>query len=103
MTAHDDEQRGTGRTTEQMKRAPQGAIFFWCNSHIEYPRSLALSLGRTDLTIEPASALDSPEKFRGQQGKRYLLDHAFESVQPDDSRTYRRLKAFNDICRLNHP
>lgn len=43
--------RGSGRTTEQMKDAPKGAIFVWGNHHFQYPTALARSLARGDLRI----------------------------------------------------
>ena len=50
-------ERGTGATTRQIKEAPKGAIFVWCNSHVDYARHLAHFLGRGDLQIV------SPETF----------------------------------------
>ncbi len=32
-----DEKRGTGRTTRQMEEASIGAVFIWCNEHLNYP------------------------------------------------------------------
>jgi hypothetical protein len=43
--------RNTGETTRQMVRAPKGATFVWCNSHLHYPQHLARYLGRDDLKI----------------------------------------------------
>lgn len=46
-----DSLRQTGRTTKQIERAPQGAVFIWCNAHLNYPVRLAKRLGREDLKI----------------------------------------------------
>jgi hypothetical protein len=66
--------RGTGRTTAQMKAAPEGAVFIWCNSHLHYPRALAQDLGRRDLLIR------SPEWLEGDGLRSFreeiVLDHA---------------------------
>lgn len=43
--------RQSGRTTEQMRSAPRGSMFVWCNDRLDYPRGLADSLGRKDLMI----------------------------------------------------
>lgn len=78
MTKYNDSQRGTGRTTAQMRAAPQGALFIWCNEHTDYPKRLARQLGRTDLVIEPASVLDSGN-YRRLLGRKFsdiVLDHA---------------------------
>ena len=44
-------ERGTGKTTEQIKNAPKNAVFVWCNSHLDYPKDLAIFLERPDLKI----------------------------------------------------
>jgi hypothetical protein len=67
--------RGTGRTTEQMKSAPVGAVFIWCNSNLAYPKGLAEKLGRQDLQIESPSWLS----FRNIAGREFVgvvVDHA---------------------------
>ena len=48
-------QRGDGETTRQMQAAPQGAVFVWCNTNVDYPRDLARHLGRDDIKIETPS------------------------------------------------
>ena len=50
-----DGDRGSGRTTEQMKDAPVGATFIWCNDRTSYAERLAKHLGRPDLRIKPLS------------------------------------------------
>lgn len=52
------EGRRTGLTTEQIKAAPHGAVFVWCNRHLDYPRRLARQLGRADLRIESPAFFD---------------------------------------------
>lgn len=52
------EERGTGRTTKQMREAPAGAVFVWNNDHLEYPRHVARVIGRPDLKIIGPRGLD---------------------------------------------
>jgi hypothetical protein len=75
LTDYDDSQRGTGRTTKQMRDAPQGAIFVWCNGHTDYPRALARHLGREDLRIEPRSFVESNTHMA--TSKPIIQDHAY--------------------------
>lgn len=69
-----DSERGTGRTTKQIKDAPQGAVFVCPPCAVDYIRRLAEHLGRTDLRIE------RPDYFiRGRWlGLRFhvVVDHA---------------------------
>ncbi len=44
--------RGTGRTTEQIKSAPAGAVFI-SGAEVGYTRELARVLGRTDIQVYP--------------------------------------------------
>ena len=67
--------RQTGRTTRQMQAAPQGAVFVWCNSRVEYPIALAKELGREDLVVQPMSWLD-PRNVMGRTLSGLVLDHA---------------------------
>lgn len=67
--------RQTGRTTQQLKNAPQGAIFVWCNSHTYYPQNLARELGRSDIKIKPFSWLEE-RNVRGLRGAHVVIDHA---------------------------
>lgn len=67
--------RQTGRTTRQMQAAPQGAVFVWCNSRVEYPIALAKELGREDLVVQPMSWLE-PRNVMGRTLSGLVLDHA---------------------------
>lgn len=67
-------ERGSGRTTQQMLDAPQGAIYVWCNGELRYPRELAKSLGRKDLLIHSRSCFRDG-RLRGIR-KPIILDHA---------------------------
>ena len=71
-----DSVRQTGRTTQQMLKAPNGAYYIWCNSITTYPRSLALRLNRWDLRVLPLSVLDRMEFFCGLRNVSIVLDHA---------------------------
>ncbi len=44
-------ERGSGKTTRAMLAAPKDAVFVWVDHHFEYPRALAIRLGREDLKI----------------------------------------------------
>ena len=68
--------RQTGVTTRQMMEAPQGAIYVWPNSHLDYPRRLARHLDRLDLKIVSAGSV----RFETVAGKRVtmIVDHAAE-------------------------
>lgn len=70
-----DPDRGTGRTTKQMKEAPKGAVFIWCNQHIDYPRELARKLGRTDLIIYGPAVFEN-NGFRLHGVRSIVIDHA---------------------------
>lgn len=50
--------RQTGRTSRQMKDAPQGAVYVWCNNVLRYPKDLANRLGRTDLKVISLDGLE---------------------------------------------
>lgn len=67
--------RQTGRTTRQMKSAPQGAVFVWRNGQIEYPIALAKKIGREDLVVKPMSWLE-PRNVMGRTLPGLVLDHA---------------------------
>jgi hypothetical protein len=67
----EDGLRGTGRTTRQMLDAPKGALYVWCNKHLDYPRALARHLGRADLVVVSPSY-----ERRGYSSALVILDHA---------------------------
>jgi hypothetical protein len=69
--------RGTGQTTAQMQRAPQGCVFVCVHdSALGYTEDLAGHLGRTDLVIKPLSWARG-EGYRGLN-KPIMFDHAVE-------------------------
>lgn len=77
------ENRGTGRTTAQMIRAPMKAIYVVQDyrGRAGYYRHLAHHLGRDDLRLESAEALDRPEKFMGLTVSAVVVDHAVQLTQ----------------------
>jgi hypothetical protein len=78
VSAVESTMRGSGRTTKQMKDAPQGAVFVWCNASLNYPRNLAMQLGRTDLRIFGPSVFDEEAyRLRGLELPAIVLDHAY--------------------------
>lgn len=69
--------RNTGYTTRQLKEAPQGAVFIWCNGHLSYPKLLAHELGRKDIHILPPLALRGPlSHIRALRPLAVIVDHA---------------------------
>ena len=67
-------ERGTGITTRQMLAAPQGSIYIWCNSSLDYPRHLAAHLGRQDLQIYSPQWLE--HGWVGYKFSSVILDHS---------------------------
>lgn len=67
--------RQTGLTTQQMKAAPVGSVYVWCNSVTSYPKTLARDLGRKDLQIKPLSWLE-PQNVYGHNLASVVIDHA---------------------------
>ena len=67
-------ERRTGATTLAMRNAPKGAVYIWPNSHLDYPKTLAAHLGRTDLRIERPDFLDY--RLRGLTAP-LVIDHAY--------------------------
>jgi hypothetical protein len=66
--------RGTGETTRQMQNAPKGSVFVWCNSYLEYPVRLAISIGRDDLLVKSPGWLE--KSGRGSEFRNIVVDHA---------------------------
>jgi hypothetical protein len=81
--------RHCGLTSGQMKAAPAGEFFVWCNGDLRYPKALAANLGRSDLRIV------SPDEVRfgclyGHRGS-VLVDHAAE-LTPETWREIHRTR-----------
>lgn len=76
VTRLEHAERGMGRTTSQMRGAPEAAVYVWCNDALAYPRRLAQSLGRGDLDIVPP-AFVTDARYMGL-GNAVILDHAVE-------------------------
>jgi hypothetical protein len=86
--------RQTGRTTNQMKEAPEGAIFIWVNAVLSYPKSLSKSLGREDLIIYSSKDLIYNNGKLNSINRPIILDHAFYEVNKG---RYDLSKAFDYI------
>lgn len=78
--------RQTGRTTQQLKDAPQGAIFVWCNGRVDYPQNIARDMGRDDIRIKPFSWLEE-RNILGLRDIKVVIDHATPEVNPTISDT----------------
>jgi len=86
-----DKDRGTGRTTAQMKAAPKGAIFVWCNPCLNYPRQLAKGLDRIDLVIIPPSLLEE-HRWKGLRLTGLVVDHDTRLTE-EQAQTLERMRA----------
>ena len=73
-----DPDRGTGRTTKQLREAPRGALFIWCNGNLAYARSMAANLGRSDIDIRGPDVFDAHGslQLRGRFWPKVIIDHA---------------------------
>jgi hypothetical protein len=85
--------RGTGQTTTQMKAAPIGALYVWCNHHTGYPRHLAQDLGRGDLQIVTPEWIFQGN-WRGCDFSGKIVDHALD-LSPGERDRFMNL--FNSI------
>lgn len=74
MTEMHDPERGTGRTSRQLRFAPHGAVFVWCNDVLDYPKTLAKAhwIDRPDLVIIGPSQIR--DRVRGRVD--FVVDHA---------------------------
>lgn len=75
-----DDERGTGRTSRQMREAPRNAIFVWCNDYIGYAIRLAYHLDRGDLSIIPPAMIG---EFRRGSSRHIVVDHAAVLLEED--------------------
>ena len=66
--------RQTGKTTQQIASAPLSAVFIWLSSDLRYPKRLAATLGRSDITIESPDWLEY--RSRGTRPSAVVVDHA---------------------------
>ena len=89
------QKRGSGRTTEQMKAAPNGAIFVWCSDATKWAKDKARELGRADLIVIGPRDLWYPyvDRLRGREYPAIVFDHAIRDVglDPEQWEGYQRL------------
>jgi hypothetical protein len=90
---------GSGRTTKQMREAPHGAVFVWCNGQLFYPRDLARHLGRADLEIVSPDSMREYHRFMGRKLSGLVIDHAAEL----NARQYDGMRHVNDRIVHNNP
>lgn len=70
------ERPGSGKTTAQIKSAPQGALFIWHSPDTGYARRLAAYLGRGDLEFSGPSVLDGGgRRIHGRRLSGIVVDH----------------------------
>lgn len=67
--------RGTGRTTEQIRTAPQGAIYICLDSrHVHHCKGVAKELGRVDVTFVAENPYEAGNNLRGTHA--VIVDHS---------------------------
>jgi len=91
--------RGSGRTTQQMLNAPLNSVFIWCNHRIDYPKRLACDLNRNDLVVVPPSWLSSCD-WVGQTLTGIVIDHAAKLT---GSQQHYLIKAIERIRQAPQP
>lgn len=74
MKDKNDELRGTGRTTEQLKNMPENSIFVWCNERTDYAVRLSKFLNRNDIKIIGPSQIKN--YMIGRKNIPVIFDHA---------------------------
>lgn len=70
-----DSERGTGRTTKQMREAPQHAVFVTFVDELSYARRLARALKRDDLLV--IGAYEIERRLLGGRTP-VIVDHALQ-------------------------
>lgn len=70
----DSVSRGTGRSTQQMLRAPYGAIYVAPNA--KYHMDLAREHNRDDLKVITPATLENSHQFAGRRISGIVIDHA---------------------------
>lgn len=69
-------QRGTGRTTNQLKALPEGGVFIWLHGDLFYPKQLCYFLKREDIkVVSPEWVMG--DSWLGQEFTGVDVDHAF--------------------------
>lgn len=91
--------RGSGRTATQMNAAPIGAVFVWCNERLDYPKSLAVLLNRSDLKlVAPDWLIDRWSGLRDVSA--VIIDHA-ANLNVEQLQGLRRLRESNVTKRID--
>lgn len=95
--ADKDEERGIGRTSDQMRAAPKGSLFIVPagSGRRGYFFHLAHHLGRGDLRIESVSVLDG-DFLRGLEFPAVVVDHG---VRVTDRQGEKLDRLMPMICR----
>lgn len=91
-----DNNRRSGRTTQQMVDAPQGSVFVWIAGDLSYPKWLAEKVERKDLEIVGPQWLDNG--WRGRELKGLVVDHAAWDKFGENKRELAR----NALSRVRH-
>jgi hypothetical protein len=88
--------RGSGMTSDQMKNAPQGAVFVYAGDH-RYSRNLAHHLGRSDLVLCPLDYRLVVKRICGTQ-RQVVIDHALPLDQ--NRRAWQEFKEILDLADM---
>lgn len=67
--------RRSGESVKIIRALRPGGIFVWCNEQLTYPKSLAVSIGRTDIEIVGPDWLEQ-ERYRWRELSDIAVDHA---------------------------
>lgn len=67
--------RRTGETTKIIQSLRNGGIFVWCTKLIAYPKHLAASIGRADVTVVGPEWLEE-QRYRGMKLSDIAIDHS---------------------------
>lgn len=74
--------RGTGRTTKQMKDAPYGSLYGVSPGHDIYALCLSYSIGRKDLQVFVLRNDTDMYRFRGSDRHIVVDHHVAETLSP---------------------
>ena len=72
----EDTDRGTGRTTRQLKECRLRALFVCGPGEVEYTRRLAEQIGRSDIRVISAACEHDVNRVAGLLYPEVVVDHA---------------------------
>jgi hypothetical protein len=72
--------KATGTTTQQLKGAPQGALFIYNSDYLDYPKGLCKLIGREDVHVKGVHVLKDWHSLLGYEYSAIIVDHAVENT-----------------------